>query len=172
MKMRSRGPVASSRRRRKAVTSEVVSSVPPRKNIPQKWRRHYNRLNELRNLLVKSRDTLKDNADEESPNYSSHMADAATDNYDRDFALSMLSSEQNAIYEIEQALNRIQDGSYGICEVTGKPIGRERLVAIPWTRFSLAAEKDLEERGQVRQTKLAEVARVPKESTESGEERE
>jgi len=82
------------------------------------------------------------------------MADAGTDTFDRDFALGMLSSEQDALYEIDEALNRIRDGTYGKCEVTGKPIEATRLEAIPWARFSAAAEKQLEREGVVRKTRL------------------
>jgi RNA polymerase-binding transcription factor DksA len=84
------------------------------------------------------------------------MADAATDHYDRDWALSMLSSEQNSIYQIEQAIERIRDGTYGICELTGKPIQQERLRAIPWTRFSAEAERELEKAGARKRTQLGE----------------
>ena len=59
---------------------------------------------------------------QEMAGYSLHMADSGTDNFDRDFALSLLSSDQDAIYEIEEALKRIERKTYGICELTGKPI--------------------------------------------------
>jgi RNA polymerase-binding transcription factor DksA len=72
------------------------------------------------------------------------MADAGTDAYDQDFALGMLSSEQDAAYEIEAALDRIRSGNYGVCELTRKPISPGRLEAIPWTRFSAEAENQLE----------------------------
>ena len=78
--------------------------------------------------------------------YGVHMADCGTDNFDRDFALSLLSSDQDAIYEIEEALKRIDRGSFGICEVTGKPIPVTRLTAIPWTRFTVEAQSQLERR--------------------------
>jgi RNA polymerase-binding transcription factor DksA len=87
---------------------------------------------------------LKAEAREETPNYSMHMADAATDSFDRDLVLGLASFEQEGLYEIDAALKRIEDGTYGICELTGKPIPWERLKAIPWTRFSLEAEKQLE----------------------------
>ena len=58
------------------------------------------------------------------------MADSGTDNFDRDFALSLLSSDQDAVYEIEEALKRIEKNTYGICELTGKPIPRRA-----WRRF-------------------------------------
>ncbi len=82
------------------------------------------------------------------------MADAGTDEYDRDFALGMLSSQQDAVYEIEEALNRIWDGTYGICELTGKRIPQARLEAIPWARFTAEAEKQLEKDGALHRTRL------------------
>jgi RNA polymerase-binding transcription factor DksA len=88
------------------------------------------------------------------------MADVGTNSYDRDLALSMISTEQNALYEIEQALNRMTTGTYGICELTGKPIPPERLNAIPWTRFSAPAESELEKRGELERTKLGNRKRV------------
>jgi hypothetical protein len=72
------------------------------------------------------------------------MADAATDSFDRDLVLGLVSFEQEGLYEIDAALKRIEDGTYGICELTGKPIPWERLAAIPWTRFSIEAENQLE----------------------------
>jgi DnaK suppressor protein len=105
-------------------------------------------------LLDRQGDLVKD-ASEEQPAFSLHMADAGTDSFDRDLALSRISSEQDAVYEIDEALMRIRRGTYGTCELTGKPIERERLEAIPWTRFSAAAEQQLEKEGQVRRARLA-----------------
>ena len=67
---------------------------------------------------------------QEMAGYSLHMADSGTDNFDRDFALSLLSSDQDAMYEIEEALKRIEKNTYGICELTGKAIP-----APGWKRF-------------------------------------
>jgi RNA polymerase-binding transcription factor DksA len=66
----------------------------------------------------------------------------------------MLSSEQDALYEIDEALNRIRDGRYGKCELTGKRIEAPRLEAIPWTRFSAAAERQLEREGALKRARL------------------
>ena len=99
---------------------------------------------------------------------SIHMADAASDTYDCDWALSMLSSDQNALYEIEQAINRIENGSYGTCELTGKLIESDRLNAIPWTRFSMESQQQLEDQGAVFKTRLAD-RRGLADSEESGE---
>lgn len=84
------------------------------------------------------------------------MADAGTDTFDRDFALGMLSTEQDAVYQIEQAIDRINSGTYGICELTGKPIERERLEAVPWTRFSISAERQLEREGERKHARLGQ----------------
>ncbi len=158
------------RRKPKAATEDVLGEPqhPPRVN--HKWRPHYDRLVELRERLVSQQGDLAKDALEEQPAYSSHMADAGTDNYDRDLALSMLSSEQDAVYEIEQAINRIRNGTYGVCELTGKPIERARLEAIPWTRFSTAAERQLEAQGALKRARLSPRESLPKTSPPPEEE--
>ena len=115
---------------------------------------------------------INGDASEEQPAFSLHMADAGTDQFDRDFALSM-ASEQNLLYEIEQAMNRIRGGSYGVCELTGKTIESERLKAIPWARFSAEAEKQLERDGMFERARFAPLEGLPKTSeTEEAEEAE
>jgi DnaK suppressor protein len=143
-------------RRRPAATSDVLGPGPQsQERVPEKWRKYHRRLVEMRNYLINRQSDLVKDASEEQPAFSLHMADAGTDSFDRDFALSRLSSEQDAVYEIDEALMRIRKGTYGICELTGKPIERERLEAIPWTRFSAVAEKQLEKDGEVRRARLA-----------------
>jgi RNA polymerase-binding transcription factor DksA len=143
-------------RRRRAATADVVgNSLQPKEHVPLKWKKHYRHLIQTRNYLLNRQGDLVKDASEEQPAFSLHMADAGTDSFDRDFALSRVSSEQDAVYEIDEALMRIRRGSYGICEFTGKPIEAKRLEAIPWTRFSAAAEKQLERDGAVKRTRLA-----------------
>jgi DnaK suppressor protein len=143
-------------RRRRAASADVLgSSVERSEHVPDKWKKYYRRLIQTRDYLLNRQSDLVKDASEEQPAFSLHMADAGTDSFDRDFALSRLSSEQDAVYEIDEALMRIRRGTYGVCELTGKPIERERLEAIPWTRFSAAAEKELEKDGTVRRTRLA-----------------
>jgi RNA polymerase-binding transcription factor DksA len=121
-------------------------------SIPEKFRRFYKLLLELRShvtgqLDTHTEDTLKRSAKDDAgdlSSYGQHMADAGTDTFDRDFALSLVSSEQEALSEIEAAIRRIKDGSYGVCEVTGKPIAKERLMAVPFTRYSAEAQKEIE----------------------------
>lgn len=82
--------------------------------------------------------------------FGMHQADAGSDAYEKDFALSLLSQEQDALYEIEEALKRIEDGSYGICEMTGQSIPRARLEAIPYARFTAECQAKLEKENRGR----------------------
>src|SRR6266446_4523331 len=102
--------------------------------IKPEWAKFYERLVELRDQLLRQMNGLARESAQEMAGYSLHMADSGTDNFDRDFALSLLSSDQDAIYEIEEALKRIEKKTYGVCELTGKQIPKARLEAIPWTR--------------------------------------
>ena len=144
----------TTRRKPKAVTTDILGPAPRKARIPSKWRQHHDHLVALRELMLRRQERLAKDALDEQPTFSSHMADAGTDTYDQDFALGMLSSEQNAVYEIDEALDRVRNGTYGKCEATGKPIEAKRLEAIPWTRFSAEAEKELEKAGQLRRTRL------------------
>jgi RNA polymerase-binding transcription factor DksA len=76
--------------------------------------------------------------------YSLHMADQGTDNYDREFALNLVSSEQDLLYEIDEAIRRIDDRKYGICEMTEEQIERARLDVVPYARCSVLAQSEME----------------------------
>lgn len=78
--------------------------------------------------------------------YTLHMADIATDSYDREFSLGIASSEQKVLYEIEDSLKRIEDGSYGFCESCNKPIAKTRLKVVPYTRLCKKCQEKLEKR--------------------------
>jgi DnaK suppressor protein len=132
------------------------------------------RLLQLRDNMLDSmsgvaKDTLRSRAEgSEASAFGMHQADAGSDAYDRDFALSLLSQEQDALYEIEQALKRIELGSYGVCEISGKPISHARLEAAPFTRYTVECQAQLEKQNKVARS------RVPVTSlfglTDSGEE--
>ncbi len=77
-------------------------------------------------------------------NYGMHMADQGTDNFDREFALSLVSNEQEVLYEIEEALQRIDQGNFGVCEMTGQMIELERLKVLPYARYCIAAQQEME----------------------------
>lgn len=78
-----------------------------------------------------------------------HQADAGSDVYDRDFTLGLLAHEQNALYEIDQALQRIELGTYGICEMSGQPIPRSRLEAVPFARCTVTCQSRLEKKMKI-----------------------
>src|ERR1017187_7617422 len=77
-------------------------------DVKPQWAKYYQRLMELRDQLTRQMDGLAKESAQEMAGYSLHMADSGTDNFDRDFALSLLSSDQDAVYEIEEALKRIE----------------------------------------------------------------
>lgn len=128
--------------------------------VPAEWAKYYKNLLELRERLLNQMSGLAKESAEEMSTYSLHMADSGTDNFDRDFALSLLSSDQDAVYEIEEALKRIEKGTYGVCELTGKAIPKARLDAIPWTRFTVEAQAQLERDGAIRQRRLGALGTV------------
>lgn len=112
------------------------------------------KLLQLRDAMVDSmagvaKDNLRSRAEgSEASAFGMHQADAGSDAYDRDFALSLLSQEQDALYEIDQALKRIELGTYGICEMSGKPIVHARLEAIPFARFTVECQSQLEKQNK------------------------
>ncbi len=87
--------------------------------------------------------TQKDASGDRSA-YSFHMADAGTDNFDREFALSMVSNEQELLYEVNEALKRLENGTFGLCEMSGKPIPKARLEVIPWARYTVECQEEIE----------------------------
>ena len=116
---------------------------------------------QLRDSILESmhgvaKDTLRSRAEgSEASAFGMHQADAGSDAYDRDFALSLLSQEQDALYEIEEALKRIELGTYGVCEMSGKTIMVARLEALPFARYTVECQAEVE-----RQKKLHK-ARMP-----------
>lgn len=102
------------------------------------------RLLRVRAALSQRVKHLVEEAWEDAPGYSMHMADAGTDSFERDLGLGLATFEQGELYEVEAALKRIDAGTYGVCELSGHPIPWRRLQAVPWTRFSIEAEAKLE----------------------------
>lgn len=78
--------------------------------------------------------------------YAFHMADLATDAYDREFSLDLASNERKLLYEIDEALKKIEEGSFGICEQCKSHIAKTRLKAIPYTRLCLKCQEEKEKR--------------------------
>jgi RNA polymerase-binding transcription factor DksA len=122
-------------------------------------RKQKEKLLQLRDAMVDSmagvaQDTLRSRAEgSEASAFGLHQADAGSDAYDRDFALSLLSQEQDALYEIDQALKRIELGTYGVCEMSNKPIPHARLEAIPFARFTVECQSQLEKQSKMSRTR-------------------
>jgi RNA polymerase-binding transcription factor DksA len=142
-------------------------------------RKQKENLLQLRDAMVDSmagvaQGTLRSRAEgSEASAFGMHQADAGSDAYDRDFALSLLSQEQDALYEIDEALKRIELGTYGKCEMSGKPIPRARLEAIPFARFTVECQSQLERQSKasrVRQSVTSLFGLTEEESREGEEE--
>ena len=144
----------------KPMTAKSSSAPEPGAKVKAEWQKYYRNLLDLRERLLNQMSGLAKESAEEMASYSLHMADSGTDNFDRDFALSLLSADQDAIYEIEEALKRIEKGTYGVCELTGKQIPKARLDAIPWTRFTVEAQAQLEREGALRSRRLGQLGTV------------
>jgi RNA polymerase-binding transcription factor DksA len=151
-----------------------------RKLVDPFIRKQKEKLLQLRDAMVDSmagvaQGTLRSRAEgSEASAFGMHQADAGSDAYDRDFALSLLSQEQDALYEIDQALKRIELGTYGKCEMSGKPIPRARLEAIPFARFTVQCQSQLEKQSRasrVRQS-VTSLFGLTEEETREGEEEE
>lgn len=133
-------------------TKNKPREVIEEEKVPKHLLKYYKSLVELREhvlegLEMHSKETLKRSSKDDAgdlSSYGQHMADAGTDTFDRDFALNLLSAEQDALFEIEEAIQRIMAGTYGICEVTGTVISKERLKAVPFTRYGLEGQKQME----------------------------
>ena len=123
------------------------------KALPVAWRKHHARLLQLRERVI--RDAMDLSAEMAEPAaFSSCAAEPKTDSFDRDLAFILLSFEENALGEIEAALERIEDGRYGTCELTGEPIPKPRLDAIPWARYTARAQVEVERTSETPRARL------------------
>ena len=96
-----------------------------------------------------SDDTLKKSQKDASGDisgYTYHMADVATDNYDREFSLGLASSDRQSLYELEDALKKIEDGTFGVCEDCKSLITRVRLKAVPQARLCVKCQEKREKK--------------------------
>jgi len=96
-----------------------------------------------------TKDTLKKSQKDASGDisgYTYHMADVATDNYEREFSLGIASSEREILYDINEALKRVEDNCYGSCLECGKPITKKRLKAVPHAKHCIKCQSELERR--------------------------
>jgi RNA polymerase-binding transcription factor DksA len=138
-------------------------------------RKQKQKLLQLRDAMVDSmagvaQGTLRSRAEgSEASAFGMHQADAGSDAYDRDFALSLLSQEQDALYEIDEALKRIELGTYGKCEMSGKAIPHARLEAIPFARFTVQCQSQLEKQSRASRVRQSVTSLFGLTEEESGE---
>lgn len=103
--------------------------------IEPRWRWHYRALMRLNGRLLDERDEHRKDMGSSLAQTHKDPSDTAADQSERNILFAELKMEEDAIAEVEAALQRIRDGKYGICECTGNRISADRLRAIPWTRF-------------------------------------
>src|SRR5205814_10589139 len=151
-------PKANGARKNFAPQNVTRQLVANKNNKPRKLdpfvRGQKEKLLYLRDAMVDSmagvaKDNLRSRAEgSEASAFGMHQADAGSDPYDGDFALSLLPQEQDALFETDQALKRIELGTYGTCEMSGKAIPRARLEAIPFARFTVECQSQLEKQNK------------------------
>jgi RNA polymerase-binding transcription factor DksA len=145
-------------------TAKVTVPVRPTPKAPAAkltpfLEKQKDRLLQLRDSLLDSmsgvaKDTLRARAEgSEASAFGMHQADAGSDSYDRDFALSLLSQEQDALYEIEEALKRIDAGTYGVCEMSGEKIAQARLEALPFARYTVTCQAQIEKQRRINRSR-------------------
>ncbi|MEM6822952.1 MAG: TraR/DksA C4-type zinc finger protein [Verrucomicrobiota bacterium] len=123
--------------------------IKPRKLSKSFLTKQQQKLEELREHILEqmhgvAQDSLRSPSDSAGSAFGMHQADAGSDAYEKDFALSLLSQEQDALYEIEEAIKRLETDEYGICEMSGEQIPTERLEAIPFARLTVECQAKLE----------------------------
>ena len=109
-----------------------------------------NRLEELRNEMTEMvRETSKEvKSDAESKGYSQHQADEGTDDFDRTISLQLTDQEIKILRQVDRALEKIEEETYGVCDLSGEEIPIKRLEAIPYATMTVAAQEKFE-KGQV-----------------------
>ena len=182
-------PKAAEKKEAKTETKAPVSSVktngrptPPKPvKLTPFLKQQRERLQVLRDMMLDSmagvaKDTLRSRPEgSEASAFGMHQADAGSDAYDKDFALSLLSQEQDALYEIEEALKRIEGGTYGICEMSGKEIPAARLEALPFARLTVECQAEFERTRKFQRSRAAVTSLfglTDSEGEEDGEEAE
>ncbi|MDR1595751.1 MAG: TraR/DksA C4-type zinc finger protein [Puniceicoccales bacterium] len=118
--------------------------------VPQKYRKYYKLLLKLKDDARRGLSKLtNDNLAISVGRSKFSGADQEIESFDSEFAISLMANEQEALTEIEEAIGRIHDGTYGICELTGKPIEPQRLMAVPFARYSIEGQREREKTTQM-----------------------
>ncbi len=145
------------KRTKKVKIVKMVKRIAKKKEVKLKLKKMpKGELKIYKKLLLKEREkvggglshitetTLNKSAREASGDlsgYSFHMADMASDDYEREFSLGRATDEQKMLYAIDEAMKRVEDGTYGNCQQCNKPIPRTRLKALPYTELCINCQK-------------------------------
>jgi len=142
-------------RRKKKISKDKASLVGARENrLSATNIEHFKQLLlEKRRGILKNVNDIEDEALKKSRLDATgdlscvpiHMADLGTDNYEQEFVLGLMDSERKLVREIDDALQRMEEETYGVCEGTGKPISKARLEAQPWARYCVEYARMLEQ---------------------------
>jgi RNA polymerase-binding protein DksA len=139
-KKTSREQVSTTRRKKRALVNADAKHF---KELLMEKRREI-----LRNVTEFEDEALRKSHLDATGDLSSmpiHMADLGTDNYEQEFSLGLMDSERKLLREIDNALGRVENKTYGICEATGKPISKARLEAQPWAKYCVEYARRLEQ---------------------------
>ncbi|MDR1413541.1 MAG: TraR/DksA C4-type zinc finger protein [Puniceicoccales bacterium] len=118
--------------------------------IPVKYRKYYKLLLKLKNdVKVELSKLTNDNLAISMGKIKQDGVDPEIESFDSEFAISLMANEQEALTEIEEAIQRIYSSTYGICELTGKPIEPQRLLAVPFARYSIEGQQEIEKSKRV-----------------------
>lgn len=165
------GPVAVAKKPRGKAVRKTAAPNPssgtpaPAENLPQHIKTYLTKkeLEHFRGLLINKlkeitgdvnhieEEFLRKSRQDSTGDLSSmpiHMADIGSDNYEQEFTLGLMATEQKIVQEIMMALRRIENGTFGMCEATGEAIPKARLEAFPWARYCVRYAEMLE-KGQV-----------------------
>ncbi len=139
-KKATRKKVSSTRVKKRSLTSADIEHF--KKMLLEKRREILNNVNEIEDEALKK---SRIDATGDLSSMPIHMADIGTDNYEQEFALGLMDGERKLLREIDEALGRIEQQTYGICEGTGKPIPKARLEAQPWAKYCVEYARMLEQ---------------------------
>ena len=104
-------------------------------------------INEIKNLASENLSATQRDSSGDLSGYSLHMADVGTDNFQREFALGLVSNEQAIVYQIDSALKAIDEGTYGKCDSCGTTISDARLKAVPFAKLCITCKEKEESAG-------------------------
>lgn len=138
---------------KKAAPKAAVKVKQPAKTTPAKSPVDKKSLDVLKEALIKMRDRLTGQITALADDSLKYIDDASsedrTDDFDREFALNLVSSEHDSVFEINNALRRIDEGTYGVCDACSCPIEKPRLQALPFARMCVKCQSE-QEKGRVR----------------------